>query len=243
MSHRRYNYDLHHHSSEDEDEGDRAEHEHGHDYAKANAEHFDKESKNQGLTEAAAELAQLSAPYILKQYAFDKETTEVLDFAAGWGLVSKQIIPHAKSILGVDISQGMVDVYNDTGSKEGTGNMKAVRVELKGEDGELDGQKFDVVTCNMAYHHFADIRQMTKILAGFLKPGGKLIVSDFRTGGEGVRKDFSHVVAHDGMSEDVLRDAFTYAGLTDIVIDDGFDYSSTLFDRVMHVFFTVGSKA
>ena len=133
-----------------------------HDYAKANAERFDKESKNQKMIEHGTKLAQLSAPYILKYYNFDKNATKVLDFAAGWGmplfvvsnafsseqsagLVSKQIIPHAKSILGVDVSQGMVDLYNETGQKGGFEGMRAVRADLKGEDGELDGQKFDVV--------------------------------------------------------------------------------------------------
>jgi len=82
---------------------------------------------------------------------------------------------------------------------------------------------------------------MTKILAGFLKQGGKLIVSDFRADDGEVRKDFTHVVAHvHGMAEDVMRDAFASAGLTNIVIEDAFDY--TMFERVLHIFFTVGSK-
>jgi len=59
--------------------------------------------------------------------------------------VSKQIIPYAKSILGVDVSQGMVDLYNETGEKEGFSGMKAVCADLKGENGELDGRKFDVI--------------------------------------------------------------------------------------------------
>ena len=83
---------------------------------------------------------------------------------------------------------------------------------------------------------------MTKILTGFLKQGGKLIVSDFRNGSEEVRKDYAHVVAHvHGMTEDIMRDAFTSAGLTDIIIENAFDY--TLSERVSHIFFTVGSKA
>jgi len=155
-------------------------------------------------------------------------------------LVSKQIIPYAKSILGVDISQGMVDLYNETGQKEGFQGMRAVRADLKGEEGELDGQKFDVIICNMAYHHFEDIEKTTRILAGFLKAGGKLIVSDFRDDGEEIRKDHAHVVVHRGMGEDVMRSVFTGAGLTDVVIEDAFDY--TLFG-VLHIFFTVGSKA
>ena len=74
MSHHHHR-DPNHHSSE-----------HKHDYAQANAEHFDKESKNQEMIKVGTELAQISAPYILKHYKFDKETTEVLDFAAGWGM-------------------------------------------------------------------------------------------------------------------------------------------------------------
>ena len=81
---------------------------------------------------------------------------------------------------------------------------------------------------------------MTKILAGFLKPGGKLIVSDFRTNGEEVRKDYAQVVAHEGRGEDVMRDAFAGAGLTDVIVEDAFDY--TLFERVLPIFFTVATK-
>jgi len=94
----------------------------------------------------------------------------------------------------------------------------------------------------MAYHHLEDAGKVTKILAGFLKPGGKFIVSDVHADSGEVRKDFAHVVAHaHGMSKDVMRDAFTGAGLVDITVEDAFDY--TMFGRVMHIFFTVGSKA
>ena len=60
-------------------------------------------------------------------------------------MVSKQIIPYAKSVLGIDVSQGMVDLYNEAGQKEGFEGMKAVCANLKGEDGELNGLKFDVI--------------------------------------------------------------------------------------------------
>ena len=52
-----------------------------------------------------------------------------------------------KSIVGVDISQVSVDRYNARAVQLGLApeKMKAVCVELKGEPGELDGAKFDVV--------------------------------------------------------------------------------------------------
>lgn len=65
------------------------------------------------------------------------------------GLVSQALAPSCKKIVGVDISQGMVDWYNTRVANQGLDpeEMKAVCVELKGErqPDELDGVKFDVV--------------------------------------------------------------------------------------------------
>ena len=58
------------------------------------------------------------------------------------GLVSKQLAPFCKHIVGVDISQGMVDQFNKHTEMQ---NMKAVCTELKGEPGELGDEKFDVI--------------------------------------------------------------------------------------------------
>ena len=69
----------HHHSHDHSSE-------HKHDHTKANAGHFDEEFKTEEMIEHGTKLAQLSAPYILKHYHFGEETTEVLDFAAGWGM-------------------------------------------------------------------------------------------------------------------------------------------------------------
>lgn len=57
--------------------------------------------------------------------------------------MSRRLASEAKSIVGVDISQGMVDMYNERAQG---GDLKAVRLELKGEAGELDDRKFDVIT-------------------------------------------------------------------------------------------------
>jgi 2-polyprenyl-3-methyl-5-hydroxy-6-metoxy-1,4-benzoquinol methylase len=63
------------------------------------------------------------------------------------GLISRELAPHTKSIVGVDISQGMVDQFNTRVENQGipSEEMKAVCVELKGQEGELDGAKFDVI--------------------------------------------------------------------------------------------------
>ena len=59
-----------------------------------------------------------------------------------------------KSIVGVDISQVSVDRYNARAAQLGFApeKMKAVCVELKGEPGELDSAKFDVVVVRTFLH-------------------------------------------------------------------------------------------
>ncbi len=88
-------------------------HHHHHDYAKANAEHFSQHAPNY-RTEFSLELAKRIAAAIRKQYSFDSNQTEVLDFACGPGLIAFELLPYAKSIVGADLAQGMIDVFNQT---------------------------------------------------------------------------------------------------------------------------------
>jgi 2-polyprenyl-3-methyl-5-hydroxy-6-metoxy-1,4-benzoquinol methylase len=64
------------------------------------------------------------------------------------GLTSRELAPYAKRIVGVDISQASVDVFNAAVADQGIApeEMRAVCAELKGEEGELDGLTFDVIT-------------------------------------------------------------------------------------------------
>ena len=63
------------------------------------------------------------------------------------GLVSGSLAPYVKSILGVDISQGVVDIFNKRfADKEADQKrFRAIRAELKGDDGELENEKFHLI--------------------------------------------------------------------------------------------------
>ncbi|KAF9559595.1 S-adenosyl-L-methionine-dependent methyltransferase [Agrocybe pediades] len=149
------------------------------DFASANKEHFNKTASHHE-DKRWVELARRAARAITERYKFDEDSTTVMDFACNTGLLARELAPHTKSIVGVDISQGAVDVFNERVLNQGIPpeEMRAVCVELKGVEGELDGQKFDVITCSVSYHHFEDINSITKMLSFFLKPGGTLFVVD-----------------------------------------------------------------
>ena len=147
----------------------------GHDFVEANRAYFDEHAHEyQDMHPEARETARLQIEAIRAEWPglFDKERTTVMDFACGigastrplacpWpngstheerlsfvGLISEHLVKHAKKVVGVDISQVSVDRYNARAAGElglAPETMEAVAVELKGEPGELDGAKFDLV--------------------------------------------------------------------------------------------------
>ncbi|KAJ7118940.1 S-adenosyl-L-methionine-dependent methyltransferase [Mycena epipterygia] len=190
---------------------------HHHDLASANQAHFDQHAHHADQRPDATELAESVCNAILQAYPFDKEATSVLDYACGTGIVSRRLASHCKTLVGVDISQGMVDEFNKTMQSNGLSEqMRAVRAELKGEDTELDGMKFDVM-CSLAYHHIDDIAAVTRLLAFFLKSGGTLLIVDFPTmDATAVPDEVVHTIAHKGgISEAVIKGVYDGAGLGD----------------------------
>ena len=62
-------------------------------------------------------------------------------------MVSRQLCPYVKSVVGVDISELAVERYNARASEQRLvpEEMRAVCAELRGEPGELGGTRFDLI--------------------------------------------------------------------------------------------------
>lgn len=143
---------------------------HGHQhFTAANEEYFDKMSKDYEDKPQIQEFARRISKAMREKYPslFDEDRTALLDYACGpgevlgrddWtfvvetrpylsGMVSRELCSYVKSVVGVDISQGMVDQFNRRVEEQGIPpeEMKAVKAELKGEETELEGAKFDVI--------------------------------------------------------------------------------------------------
>jgi hypothetical protein len=55
------------------------------------------------------------------------------------------LAPHCKSIVGVDISQGMANSYNKRMQGLGITKARALRAELHPDEPQLTGEKFDAI--------------------------------------------------------------------------------------------------
>ena len=83
------------------------------------------------------------------------------------GLLSRELCTYVKSIVGVDISQGVVDFFNLRASNQGLApeEMKAVCVDLKLEDHELRGTKFNVIVVRRALRSAPDLAHSNALSA------------------------------------------------------------------------------
>ncbi len=104
----------------------------------------------------------------------------VLDVAAGTADLCIETIRQGKSqkVVGVDISEGMLDVGREKVLRKGLSD----KIELRVADCAslpFDDNTFDAVTCGYGVRNFAELdRNLTEIFR-VLKPGGQLRILEF----------------------------------------------------------------
>ncbi|KAI0792970.1 S-adenosyl-L-methionine-dependent methyltransferase [Irpex lacteus] len=224
------------------------------DYLSANEAYFDAEALKSGDHDhpPKVQLAKRVCNAIRKTYPglLDEDTTEVMDFACGTGLISRELCPYVKSIVGVDISHNAVDVYNTRARQQGLEpeEMRAVCVNLVEEEEELKGARFDVIISVASYHHLPDIHVTSRILSSLLKPSGSLFIADILNENVASGSDqpellenYKDIVVHtNGFTEDEIRENIRQAGL------QGFDFrvvtSASLHGRTVKFFLARGIK-
>jgi len=129
----------------------------------------------------------------------------VLDVATGTGFTALAFAPHVETVIGLDVSSGMLAQARKQAGERRIAN--AVFQEGAAEALPFADGTFDIVTCRIAPHHFLDIRKFLAESARVLKPGGRLMLVDttvpddspeaaqWQNGAEAVR-DPSHVRNH-----------------------------------------------
>lgn len=104
----------------------------------------------------------------------------ILDVATGTGdlalMAEKYLHPH--KIIGIDISEGMLEIGRDKIRKQ----HKSEVVELQSGDSEainFPDSSFDAITVAFGVRNFEDLEKGLAEMLRVLKPGGKLVVLEF----------------------------------------------------------------
>ena len=100
----------------------------------------------------------------------------VLDVATAAGHTAHAFAPYVKQVVASDITSEMLQVAARLGREQ-----KMVNEVLTAADAEnlpLAGQKFDLVTCRLAAHHFPNIGKFMEEVWRVLRSGGTFAVVD-----------------------------------------------------------------
>nr|BAL58480.1 methyltransferase type 11 [Candidatus Acetothermum autotrophicum] len=137
-------------------------------------EEFDRQAERWFRRELSAhERAMLDQ---IVQLAEIRPKDRVLDVACGTGLVSFALAPHAREVVGIDISPGMLAKAREIRHRRA---VRHVHFTLgKAEHLPFQDGEFDAVVCRLAIHHFAQPEREIGEMARVLKAGGRLVISD-----------------------------------------------------------------
>jgi len=107
-------------------------------------------------------------------------SASVADIGSGTGYFSFRIAPRVPrgKVLAVDIQQEMLDLLTEAAKRRGVKNVEPVLGKI--DDPNLPDSSTDVALMVDAYHEFDHPREMMEALVADLKPGGQIVLLEFR---------------------------------------------------------------
>ncbi|XXG98224.1 hypothetical protein Hte_004546 [Hypoxylon texense] len=193
------------------------------------------------LSEQLRDCLQSNVDWIEIRKSSNNETpVKMIDYACGSGIVSQTLFDFADIIRGVDISDAMVDQYNDLARQSGTApeRMHAVRGNfLEPSDSDAiagpDFHEADAIIMSMALHHSGDPQAMVSKMVDRLRSGGVLVILDWMDftpehGSESShahdhrhqdRSDASHTISKASFSAGDMKQLFSDAGCDPNTVD------------------------
>ena len=146
----------------------------------------------------------------IKKYLSFHRPISVLDIGCGTGLLSYQFAP-TKEILGVDTSEGMLEVFEEKAKK--VPGSHSLLIDLEKE--ELNTKsRFDLIVSSLAFHHLHDPASMLKKLKSTLSNEGLFAIIDLDKEDGSFHANPSQMgVKHFGFAEKELKRWAIDAGL------------------------------
>lgn len=100
----------------------------------------------------------------------------VLDVATGAGHTALAFAPHVADVVASDLTPRMLELAASLAAERGISNVHFV--EAQAESLPFPSATFDVVTCRVAPHHFAEPQAFVRETARVLVPGGRFLLDD-----------------------------------------------------------------
>ncbi|MCL4518590.1 MAG: methyltransferase domain-containing protein [Thaumarchaeota archaeon] len=177
-------------------------------------EFFSKHAERYAKSESHAHGSDLAG---LIELARPKATDVVLDVATGTGFTAMEFAPHVREVVGVDITEEMLEQARKLTAQRGIRNIRFERADACKVLPFADAS-FDIVSSRRAAHHFTDIPTFLKESRRVLRSKGRLCIVDMspQEGGQAFAnqieklRDSTHVRA---LTASEWRNEISEAGL------------------------------
>ena len=176
------------------------------------ARDFDKKAAEWDADPGRVKLAHEVADAIIREVKPSRDM-DVLDFGCGTGLVTLKLQPLVRTILGVDSSQGMLEVLEEKIRTRGIENVRTCLVEF--ENSCMEEGRFHLLVSSMTLHHVQDTAGLFKQWHEFLLPGGLLCFADLDAEDGSFHRD-NKGVFHKGFDREHLKELLLSAGFHDV---------------------------
>ena len=154
-------------------------------------------------------------------------TDLLLDIGTGAGHTAIAFATRVASVVAFDLTPEMLQEVEHNAAARGITNITTQQGAA--EDLPYEAASFELVSCRLTTHHFADLPKAVSQMARVLKPGGKLIIQDTTVPEDPeldrqineieILRDPSHVRSY---SPSEWRNLLTQAGLT--IVDEEANY-------------------
>lgn len=136
-----------------------------------------------------------------------------LEFGAGTGLVTLLMAPRLAHLTVLDASAGMLTVLRQKCARKRLANVRI----LEGSVPErLPDGPFDLIYSSMTLHHVEDVPGLLKVLAGHIKPGGRIALADLDAEDGSFHAGNVQGVAHHGFERATFAGWLDAAGFADV---------------------------
>jgi SAM-dependent methyltransferase len=122
-----------------------------------------------------------------------------VDLGAGSGQIAISLAESCGHVLAVDVSAGLLERLTTNSAARGVGNVQLLMHPIETLD--LPPASVDLVVSNYALHHLRDVdkERLLKRCHTWLRPGGRIVISDMMFGRGAERSDRAIIASKAGV--------------------------------------------
>ncbi|MEY2904391.1 MAG: hypothetical protein RJA52_407 [Bacteroidota bacterium] len=160
-------------------------------------------------------------PDLIMELLGDLENKTVADIGAGSGFFTMKILPYAEKVIAIDIDPMFISIL-DSLKKESLPESQQWRMETRLADpnrAPLNPGEVDVVLIVNTFMYIQDRVAYLKSLKENLKPGGKIVIIDFKKKITSVGPPKPIRLALDILEDELYEAGFDYIQTNDTYLD------------------------